>query len=171
MVDFPFTKCGRPDYLLGVQSVLTAFEVAEWFVNWADAGEEPSDVTNLKLQKLLYYAQGHHLGSNGQPLFAEDIQAWSHGPVVPLVYRKFKSFQNAPVSSLAESFDWADYSDEDSEFLATVWNTYGKFSAWQLRNMTHAESPWIDHFVPDERFIGIPVESLKSHFAPLHSGR
>ena len=36
----------------------------------------------LKLQKLLYYCQGHHLAATGEPLFTEAIKAWDNGPVV-----------------------------------------------------------------------------------------
>ncbi len=43
--------------------------------------EEDTDVSNLRVQKLLYYAQGHYLAAKGIPLFDEAIQAWSHGPV------------------------------------------------------------------------------------------
>lgn len=149
--------------------VRSAIEIAEWFVNWADTSEEPSDVTNLKLQKLLYYAQGHHLGKSGQALFREPIQAWSHGPVVKPVYQAYKQFGNGPVGSVDPEFNWMIYEDDEMEFLATIWNTYGKYSGWQLRNMTHAEEPWMRHFSPDVLNIEIPQDSLKKHFAPLHS--
>jgi uncharacterized phage-associated protein len=39
-------------------------------------------ISNLKLQKLLYYAQGFYLAIYGKALFEEDIVAWEHGPVV-----------------------------------------------------------------------------------------
>ncbi len=149
--------------------LLPASKVAEWFVNWAEASEEPSDVTNLKLQKLLYYAQGHHLGLSGTPMFSEPIQAWSHGPVVPAVYRTYKQFENGPVKSVDPNFTWAAFTDEDMEFLSTVWNTYGRYSAWQLRNMTHSERPWIQHFSPDVRHIEIPKDTLREHFIQLHA--
>ena len=66
-----------------------ALTVAKWFIAWAEA--EGEELSNLKLQKLLYYAQGHHLAEAHQPLFAEQIQAWSHGPVVPQVYHEYKN--------------------------------------------------------------------------------
>lgn len=149
--------------------MLTAKKVAEWFVNWAESSEEPSDVTNLKLQKLLYYAQGHHLGAHGAPLFAEPIQAWSHGPVVPVVYQAYKRFENAPVKSVDDEFSWMEFTDDDMEFLSTVWNTYGRYSAWQLRNMTHSEMPWMKHFSPNARHVEIPRGCLLEQFQRLHA--
>lgn len=143
-----------------------AKDIAEWFVNWAHAGEEPSDVTNLKLQKLLYYAQAHHLGQHGQPLFNDSIQAWSHGPVVPSVYRAYKRYGSNPVGSVDPNFSWEQFSQPAMEYLATVWNTYGQYSAWQLRNMTHAETPWASHFDADKREVEIPKEAMLAAFRP-----
>lgn len=54
-----------------------------------DGGELMS---NMKLQKMLYYQQGYHLAAFGTPLFDEDIEAWMYGPVVPCVYDHFKKF-------------------------------------------------------------------------------
>ncbi|MFD2419431.1 Panacea domain-containing protein [Amycolatopsis pigmentata] len=67
-----------------------ASTVAKWFVAWAEADDEAT-LSNLKLQKLLYYAQGHYLALTGRPLFDDEIQAWSHGPVVPAVYRQWNA--------------------------------------------------------------------------------
>ena len=67
-----------------------ALTIAKWFIAWAEAEEE--ELSNLKLQKLLYYAQGHHLAERHAPVFTEPIQAWSHGPVVPPVYHEYKRF-------------------------------------------------------------------------------
>lgn len=49
-------------------------------------------LTNLKLQKLLYYQQGYHLAAFGTPLFSEDVESWMYGPVVPSVYDVFSAY-------------------------------------------------------------------------------
>ena len=69
----------------------TADRVAARLVNFSH--EHGSPVSNLKLQKLLYYAQAWHLAFFGAPLFDEDFEAWVHGPVVPRVFRCYRSFQ------------------------------------------------------------------------------
>ena len=46
-------------------------------------GEVFDDLTNMKLNKLLYFAQGYYLKKYGRPLFDNAIEAWEHGPVVP----------------------------------------------------------------------------------------
>jgi uncharacterized phage-associated protein len=63
-----------------------ADEVADAVICLARARQ--IDITNLKLQKLLYYCQAWSLVFTGQALFAERIEAWVHGPVVPSIFRK-----------------------------------------------------------------------------------
>lgn len=97
-----------------------------------------NDVTNLKLQKLLYYAQAWNLAFTGEPLFVEDIEAWVHGPVVPRVFRRFKSLGwktiEAPVNPLP---------DPHLAFhLRAILKAYGGLGPTQLERLTHNEDPW-----------------------------
>ena len=59
-------------------------------------------ITNLKLQKLLYFAQGWFLALYDTPLFKEEIQAWIHGPVVATVYHSYKGFGYGPITAAME---------------------------------------------------------------------
>lgn len=146
--------------MVGTYSATT---IAKWFVDWANA--EDADLSNLKLQKLLYYAQGHHLAVFGQPLFNDKIQAWSHGPVVPDVYHQFKGFKSGSILlNDDDPFDWDDVDPDTTQFLIKVWNTYGGIAAWKLRNMTHAESPWKDHFTQGEYYTVIPEDEIRAFF-------
>ena len=144
----------------------SAAVIATWFTAWAEA--EDAEVTNLKLQKLLYFAQGHHLAEFGTPLFDEPVQAWSHGPVVRTVYRHLKHFGSDDVVLADDDpFRWEQVDDQTSQFLTRVWSTYGHLAAWKLRDMTHASGPWKRHFEPDERFIVIPQDEIREYFASL----
>jgi uncharacterized phage-associated protein len=118
---------------------MTAREIANYFLTLQD--EDGGDISNLKLQKLLYYAQGLHLASYGMPLFSEGIYAWQHGPVVPDIYQEFKQFGSGAIPR-PKDFDDAIYQDEVKEFLNEVYEVFGQFSAWKLRNMTHEEAPY-----------------------------
>ena len=137
-------------------------EVARWFVAWAK--EDEADISNLKLQKILYYAQGHYLARNSSPLFNDDIQAWAHGPVVPAVYHAFKNFGSGDVE-IDEAYDWSTIDDDSTQFLIEVWATFGQYGAWRLRQMTHEELPWKKHFVEDMSRIVIPQAELREFFA------
>ena len=83
-----------------LQSEVTAFDVANYFLSIP----EYEDLTNLKLQKLVYYAQGIHLAIYGKPLFNEAIKAWEHGPVVPELYRKNNSITIPSITPLTFIF-------------------------------------------------------------------
>ena len=144
-----------------------ALTIAKWFIAWADEFEE-AVLSNLKVQKLLYYAQGHHLADTGTPLFRDDIQAWSHGPVVPSVYHELKYFgRDAIHLPDDDDFSWQDVDPDTTEFLMRVWNTYGAIAAWRLRDMTHDDGPWKNHFVEDQRHTAIPTNEIRSFFASL----
>lgn len=149
----------------------SAMTVAKWFIEWAETEpEEEGTISNLKLQKLLYYAQGHYLASGGEPLFDDRIEAWSHGPVVPSVYRRFRDFGAGDIRLPDDDpFRWDQVDPETTKFLIEVWNTYGQFAAWRLRNMTHDESPWRDSFRPDEDHLVIDQASIRSYFEQLSS--
>lgn len=123
--------------------MFSAIDSANYFLCQAD--EDIGDlISNLKLQKLLYYAQGFHLAIYGSKLFPEDIRAWEHGPVVPEVYHKFKTYGSSaiPVPKGEEMDSSIFNSQQISELLDEVYTVYGQFSAWKLRNMTHDEAPW-----------------------------
>lgn len=143
-----------------------ALTIAKWFVAWAEADE--ADVSNLKVQKLLYYAQGHHLAMFGSPLFRDKIQAWSHGPVVENVYHELKQFgRTGVVLPDDDPFVFDEVDEETTRYLMQVWNTYGAIAAWRLRDMTHETGPWQRHFVPDQRYIAIPQDEIQKYFLSL----
>jgi uncharacterized phage-associated protein len=120
--------------------MISCFDVARYFLALVD--EDAGDsLSNLKLQKLVYYAQGFHLAVFDEPLFAESIEAWTHGPVVPAMYHVFKGFGASPVK-MNEELDQRKYSPQLRELLDEVYSVYGQFSAVRLRNITHEEPPW-----------------------------
>ena len=99
-------------------------------------------VTNLKLQKMLYYQQGFHLAYFGTPLFDDEIEAWMYGPVVPSVYNHYKgNGRNGIIPDNEIKFSFEDRKEE--ALFNEVYKVYGKYSATGLMNMTHNESPWI----------------------------
>ena len=120
-------------------AVTNARDVANFFVSVFQKAGEP--LTNLKLQKLLYYAQGWHLALKGFPLFEERIEAWPHGPVVPPVYGAFKQYQwNPIVGEVSEP----NLTEDTVAHLREVMDTYGVHGAYYLEKLSHQESPWLD---------------------------
>lgn len=120
----------------------SAKNVAEYFLSLSspDLGDY---ISNLKLQKLLYYAQGYHLALYDSPLFPEEILAWEHGPVVQTLYYEYRSNGSAAIEPPCE-VNTENFNKDQLDLIEEVYEVMGQFSAWKLRNMTHAESPWID---------------------------
>lgn len=122
-----------------------AIAIGRYFLSLAD--EDAGDaMTNMKLQKLLYYAQGFSLAILDRPMFQEPIEAWTHGPVVPDVYHTFKAYGSGPIPNPAGNFDPMSIDEGTRELLDEVYEVYGQYSAWKLRNMTHEEAPWADAY-------------------------
>ena len=121
----------------------TCFEVAVFFLKRQDT-EAGDLMSNMKLQKMVYYAQGFHLAIKDVPLFLEPIEAWDHGPVCPLLYQKYKVHESDMIPIPYEEEAYYIFDDEIREILEMVHLYYGQFSAWKLRNLTHEEAPWIN---------------------------
>ena len=140
-----------------------AEDIAEWFLNKNRIQmnfEDSEYITNLKLQKLLYYAQGYFLAKKDTPLFEEDFLAWEHGPVIRKIYDKYKG--NGANGIKYDSDFKIDIDKETERILEEVYNEYGQYTAWKLRNMTHEEEPW--KTTPRNEIIS--KEKIKDYFKP-----
>jgi len=122
---------------------LATDQVAEFLARYFERQQDK--ITNLKMQKLLYYAQGIGLGGFRIKLFEEDFYAWEHGPVLKSVYHKYKVLGSGPIS-MDPDVDLLEIEENPSalEILNETINMYGGLSAYALRNKTHNESPWLD---------------------------
>lgn len=145
-----------------LQPLLNAWDVADYFL--ANAGEGVCDsVSNLKLQKLLYYAQGFHVAiRDGDPLFREMIVAWDYGPVVESIYHCYKRYGCQGIDR-SSGIDVQAYPPESRELLDTVSRVYGQFSAERLIDMTHDEPPWRNTPRNEE----ISLESMGDFFSRI----
>ena len=77
--------------------MLSANDVADFFLSPIDSEVDGDQITNLKLQKLLYYAQGLSLAVLDRPIFQEKIFHWEHGPVIDVIYHQYKTYQKVPL--------------------------------------------------------------------------
>jgi uncharacterized phage-associated protein len=96
-------------------------------------------VNNLKLQRLLYYAQAWHLGLYGTPLFPEKFEAWMTGPLIPELYWRFKPHGIRPIPEPAVV---PELPCEVAEFLTTIADDYLEIDEYHLDEMTTSEEPW-----------------------------
>ena len=109
-------------------------------------------ITNLALQKLLYFAHGQHLIGSGTPLVNGAFEAWTYGPVHPAIYREFKQCGANPITERAVARDVmtgktspiAPVEDQSvRDLLRGILFAYGRLSAGRLVDISHAKyGPW-----------------------------
>lgn len=122
--------------------MVTAQTVARFFLAF---GNECGELlTNLKLNKLVYYAQAWHLALWGEPLFDEPIEAWVHGPVVPALYVEYKKYGYRPILEDVGDLDRIKqaFNLMQQNVLDEVIDVYFAKSAYELEHLTHIEDPW-----------------------------
>ncbi|RXJ14966.1 DUF4065 domain-containing protein [Bacillus albus] len=121
---------------------VTAYDVAEYFLSKSKPNTEQS-ITHLKLQKLLYYAQGWHLAiREGKALFDNEIQAWVHGPVCPDIYKQYSKYDYFEINPTEEPQIIANNLSV-KVILDAVWEAYGNYDGKFLEELTHQEEPWL----------------------------
>ena len=140
--------------------MITAKDVAQFFIMKGTQDGEESGISNLKLQKLLYYAKGFHQAIFDDALFPEKLWAWTHGPVVPDMYHEYKKYGSGLITK-HEYSPIEKFNENQLELLNEVWSVFGQFSAWKLRDMSHNEKPWLDH---EEDASMIDDDELASYF-------
>lgn len=117
------------------------FVIAHYFMTKSKQSGR-KDLTNKKLQKLLYYSQAWSLVLENKKLFQDDFEAWIHGPAIPRVYRRYKNFGFNPIEEKFNSNEFTSLSDEEKTLLDQIWKIYGKYDANYLEVLTHSEEPW-----------------------------
>ena len=111
-------------------------------------------VTNLALQKLVYFCHVWTLIKVQEPLIKQKFEAWEFGPVLPYLYREFKDFDRSPITRRSQQLDPSNgtsrivpysFDDKTSEFLRTVIEFYSRLGAGQLVELSHASGgPWFN---------------------------
>ena len=129
-------------------SLPSVHEVAEYLLAACEAEASALDddlMTHLKLQKLVYFAQGASLHYVGEPLFHEPLEAWKHGPVCPPLYKTYKVFGRFPIP-VTVSLEQARtrFTETQLDVLDTAVMLFGGYSAMALRQMSHEDEGWLN---------------------------
>lgn len=121
----------------------------------------PEYITNLKLQKLLYFVQAICLMIFDKKAFPEKILAWSYGPVVNEVYQQYKQNHASKINSESNV---KNISSGLYKIVEEVINSYGLFEANKLIDLTHEEEPWINTEINKE----IRIDLIKNYFNKVY---
>ena len=133
-------------------------------------------LSNLKLQKLLYYVEAWHLGIMGSRFYnpEEYFEAWVHGPVNRTIYERFSEtkylYSDITLEDRREKNP--SLSKDDREFVDYILEYYGKLSGMELETLTHKEAPWIEARGGIEPFEActkkISVETMQRYYHEIY---
>jgi uncharacterized phage-associated protein len=142
------------------------------------------EVSNLKLQKLLFLCHALYLVNKSKSLIHGSFEAWQYGPVSREVYDAFRSYGDKPIQNPAKKTNPVTGKTdeiplpEDKSVRDTVTNViafYGHWTPRDLVSLTHAKNgPW-DFVVENSRInanIGLKISEsvIRERFKYLWFG-
>jgi uncharacterized phage-associated protein len=141
----------------------TVFDIANFFIT-AENKREQGSMTNLRLNKIHYFAQIISLLENGRPLFLDDFEAWDLGPVIPSVYRKYKAYENTPIQE-PETIDYSAFTAEEIRLLFDVYSLYKNISTSRLVHLSHYRNgPWHRAYTKGRGKKVIPLKEIEQFY-------
>lgn len=123
---------------------MEALNVANYIIdNWSDKFE----ITNLKLNKLVYYSQVESLRKYNRLLFDDIVEAWQYGPVEPVVYHTFSSYGR---NCITKSSDLAILDGTSKKLIDSVMDKLGMLTAFDLVTLSHKpDGAWASVYSPN----------------------
>ncbi|MBO8435618.1 MAG: DUF4065 domain-containing protein [Spirochaetes bacterium] len=144
--------------------MLRASDIADFFIALGNA-EHEDPMTNLRINKLLYFAQGWSLQRLKRKLFDEPIKAWKYGPVVGVIYNKYKEYGRNIITECSQEFDISVFSADEIQLLLDVYNKYRDISTSRLVEKSHeANTPWARVYKEGEDNKTIPISLISEYF-------
>jgi len=154
------TKARKEEYHMK-KSEYSALDIAKYIVDYTrDTG---SEMTNLKLQKLLYFIEAKFMKENkGASLFYNELEAWDYGPVVEEVYSYYKGNVNRPISFNFSSK--VEFTQEEEKTIKEVVDHFRDIDQWTMVKRTHEEGgPWVEYYKPEIKPI-IPKKAVRNYY-------
>ena len=164
-----------PDHNTPNKKELDPLVVANYFLQLDSERVEP-DVTQMKLHKIMYFAQANYMGATGSRLFSSRIEASPRGPIARAIYSNFKKFRKEIIVADDSYFleTHAEQSNDipefEMEYLRDVWDKFSEYSAIKLQRMIHEDTPWKKYHESGAQHIVIPddeIEDWYRYHAPL----
>ncbi len=117
----------------------SAIDVARYII--LRCNQRGRTISNLKLQKILYFVQAEFLVSQDAPCFRENIEAWDFGPVIPDVYHRYKVYGSASIPTVRDD-NYCPFGKDDKVLADEIIDECSKYAASTLVEITHRQSPW-----------------------------
>lgn len=119
-------------------------ELANWVLDYAES--MGGDLSNMALNKLVYFAYEYALREHGRKLTAAKIEAWDHGPVFREIYSSFKKYGSDPITSRASRYNTGtntvdtvspSLAPEDEAIIVSAIGPLIRLPAYILRELSH----------------------------------
>lgn len=153
-------------------------DICRYVINYSN--ERNYGISNLKLQKILYFIQAYFLinSKSKKPCFVERIEAWDLGPVVPEAYREYKQYGSGDIPTIttyltfhagsswkSERIEYEDslVAKEDCKLIDEVVDRFADYAASDLVNLTHNQAPWKDAYAPNQNN-EITIKAIRDYF-------
>lgn len=131
------------------------------------AKDEDKKLSNMQLQKLVFFSHGYNLAFLGTPLTSDVVKAWTFGPVYPILYECLREYGRNPVVNNISTYDEISEECEEMKVIRSVWNAYKNYSAFELSSISHnSGSPW-DKVWKTNKFGKIPNHIIKEYYKGL----
>jgi len=132
-------------------------------------------VTQMKLQKMVYFAHGYHLAKFGDPLVIEEFEAWKFGPVIPFIYQTYKLYGSGEITDTSLIYNVTKLESELSKIdpnaidaINYTWKVTKSLDANSLSAWTHKiGSPWQEVYKPHINSIAIKNETIGKYFTEI----
>lgn len=136
-----------------------ARHIANEFIRRARQANLP--ITNLHVQKLVYFAHARMMSIHGEPLIRQEFEAWRFGPVIPVVYHALKQFGEHPIAEEI-LYNASPLDTGESDLIDRVFNLYGRKDIGELIALTHAQGgPWEQAYTPENDHQVIPNTAIE----------
>jgi len=118
-----------------------------------------SGVTQMKLQKMIYFLYRDYLKETGLPLFCERFEAWEYGPVLDIIYNKTKKYGKSPINKYLKYENKATMINEDYDpvlkrHIDDIWTSCLPFTGVGLSKITHKDgSAWCEAWGKNKRYL------------------
>lgn len=119
----------------------SAIVIANYIIEYEHS--QNRQISNLKLQKLLYFVQAQFFRILGKPCFEDRIEAWSFGPVVVSVYHAYKFYGSLEITRTQEDVCVDNITDRDRQIINEVLELFSDTPIYELVDITHHQYPWI----------------------------
>lgn len=155
-------------------------EIANFILDFCESNKR--SVTNLALQKLVYFCHVWSLVRFNKPLIRHKFEAWEFGPVLPYLYREFKHFDRSPINGRAKRLDPLtgksrlvaySFDEETCRLLRETVEFYSRIGTKHLVELSHVEGgPWFNvwyHEATVNPGMAIEDDTIQNYYSKIPS--